>query len=258
MLKIFKRNIKSEYQERLKKAFPEKLQSDLNVVLKILPFENSKIKWCNRKTYQIENLIHENELKLKLENEILTIPYRLYFDEPNPELEKSLTENQKDILNCIYLRHYNGYLREKRLSLLSKNSDKWTVPFIIQLIGEYVYELLPIIDKKVNTHTLDFYADFIDKNPKYWQQTESRMISYWNEYYRLKFPKLKKYLGFEIVNRIKKTNSQQCVNLIAYRFFQRKIPEHSTVQYFLLTLIKPNATSLTSNVVRNLNTLNRN
>jgi len=30
------------------------------------------------------------------------------------------------------------------------------------------------------------------------------MISYWNEYYRYKFPKLKEYLGFEIVDRIKK------------------------------------------------------
>ena len=204
MLKIFNRNIKSEYQERLKKAFPEKLHSDLNVVLEILPFENNKVKLSDGKIHQVDNLIHENELSLKFENERLIIPYRLYFDEPNPELEKSLTDKQKDILNCIYLRHHNGYLREKRLNLLSDNSEKWAIPFIIQLIGEYIYELLPIIDKKVNENTLDFYAELRDKNPKYWQQTESRMISYWNEYYRFKFPKLKEYLGFKIVTRIKK------------------------------------------------------
>ena len=74
----------------------------------------------------------------------------------------------------------------------------------MQLIGEYVYELLPIIDTKINEKTLNYYSEFSDNNPKYWQQTESRMISYWNEYYRCKFPKLKEYLGFEIVNRIKK------------------------------------------------------
>lgn len=56
----------------------------------------------------------------------------------------------------------------------------------------------------MNEYTLDFYAEFVGENPKYWRQTESRMISYWNEYYRYKFPKLKEYLGFEIVDRIKK------------------------------------------------------
>lgn len=74
---------------------------------------------------------------------------------------------------------------------------------MIQLVGEYIYELLPIIDKKVNKNTLEFYAKFRDENPKYWQQTESRMASYWNKYYRYRFSKLKEYLGFKIIERIK-------------------------------------------------------
>ena len=204
MLNIFKKNLKSEYKERLVKAFPKELHSDLKIVLKIIPFGNNKVKLCDGTVHQVDNLIHDNELNLRLGNKTLTIPYRVYFDEPNPELEKNLTDKQKDILNCIYLRHHNGYLREKRLNLLSNNSGKWTIPFVIQLIGEYVYELLPIIDKKINEKTLDFYAEFREENPKYYQQTESRMISYWNEYYRHKFPKLKEYLGFRIIERIKK------------------------------------------------------
>ena len=204
MLNIFKKNLKSEYKERLIKAFPKELHSDLKIVLKIIPFGNNKVKLCDGTVHQVDNLIHDNELNLRLGNKTLTIPYRVYFDEPNPELEKNLTDKQKDILNCIYLRHHNGYLREKRLNLLSNNSGKWTIPFVIQLIGEYVYELLPIIDKKINENTLDFYAEFREENPKYYQQTESRMISYWNEYYRHKFPKLKEYLGFRIIERIKK------------------------------------------------------
>ena len=111
MLKIFKRNIKSEYQERLKKSCPKELHLDLNAVLKILPLENNDVKFCDGNTHRVDNLIHETELNIELDNETLTIPYRLYFDEPNPELEKSLTNKQKDILNCIYLRHHNGYLR---------------------------------------------------------------------------------------------------------------------------------------------------
>ncbi|AWH74790.1 hypothetical protein DCS32_11665 [Dokdonia sp. Dokd-P16] len=204
MLKIFKHNKSSDYKKRLLKAFPKKLENDVKEVLEIIPFDNNEIKRHDGTRNRAINLIHESELDIKLENETLTIPYRLYFNEPTPGLENTLTEKQKDILNCIFLRHHNGYLREKRLNLLSDSSEKWIIPFIVQLIGEYIYELLPIIDKKVNKNTLSFYAEFIDVNQKYWQQTESRMISYWNEYYRYKFPILKDYLGFKITTRIKK------------------------------------------------------
>ena len=84
-----------------------------------------------------------------------------------------------------------------------------SISFIVQLIGEYIYELLPIIDKKINKNTLNLYIEFKNKNPKYWQQTESRVISYWNVYYRNKFPKLNEYLGIKIIERIKKTNAQR-------------------------------------------------
>lgn len=209
MLNIFKRNLKSEYRERLIKSFPNELRSDLNSVLEIIPLENHKVELCDGKIHHVDNLIHESELEIKLDSEVLTIPSRVYFNEPKPKLEKTLNEKQKDILNCIYLRHHNGYLREKRLNSLSEKPDKWAIPYLLQLVGEYVYELLPIIDKKINENTLTFCAEFIDENPKYWQKTESRMISYWNEYYRYKFPKLKEYIGFEIVKRIKNDAQQR-------------------------------------------------
>jgi len=204
MQKIFKPNTESEYRERLLKAFPKDLCIDVKKVMDILPFENNKVELSNGKIHEADILIHPTEHTVIVDNETLTIPYRLYFNEPIPESEQALTDRQKEILNCIFLRHHNGYLREKRLNLLSNNSEKWTIPYITQLIGEYVYELLPIVDLKINESTLDFYAEFRAENPKYWQQTESRMISYWNEYNRCEFPKLKEYIGFEIVNRIKK------------------------------------------------------
>ena len=48
------------------------------------------------------------------------------------------------------------------------------------------------------------YVKFINENSRYWKQTESRMISYWNEYYRDNFPLLKDYIGKKIVDEIKK------------------------------------------------------
>ena len=142
-------------------------------------------------------------MTIKLNGEQLIIPYRLYFDEPDIESETDLTDRQKFILNCIFLRHHNGYLRERRLNNLINKDEKWIIPFTIQLLGEYVFEILEVLDEHINEKTINDYCSFTEENPKYWQQTESRMISYWNEYYRRKFPKLKEYLGTTLVKRIK-------------------------------------------------------
>ncbi|MFD1014646.1 hypothetical protein [Winogradskyella rapida] len=187
------------YLEIITNSFPADLKTDVLEVFKIIPLE-TKYKF---------DLISEHSYEISVDSEKLKIPVRIYFNEPKEQTEKELTEIQKDILNCIFTRHHNGFVREKRLKNISEKPEKWKTPFLIQLLGEYIYELLPIIDKKVNNNTLEFYREFKTENPKYWQQTESRIASYWNEYYRYKFPKLKDYLGIEIINRIKKTNAQQ-------------------------------------------------
>lgn len=188
-----------DYLKIIIDSFPENLKSDVTKVFSIIPLE-SKYKF---------DLISSDFYNVKVSEEILKVPVRIYFDEPKPQNENQLTEIQKDILNCFFTRHHNGFIREKRLNELSEKPEKWKTPFLVQLLGEYVYELFPIIDKKVNNNTLDFYKEFKNENPKYWQQTESRIASYWNKYYRYKFPKLKDYLGIEIINRIKKPNAQQ-------------------------------------------------
>jgi hypothetical protein len=75
----------------------------------------------------------------------------------------------------------------------------------MQLLGEYVFEILQVLDKHINDKTIESYVKFIRENPKYWKQTESRMISYWNEYYRRQYSKLKTYLGQQLADKIKKS-----------------------------------------------------
>jgi hypothetical protein len=211
MLGWLTKNKTKEYKDRLLKSFPPELKPDVVSVVKILPLEKNDVKLCDGQVHKVENLIHPTELTIKLNGEQLTIPYRLYFDEPDIDSESDLTDRQKIILNCIFLRHHNGYLRERRLKNLVDKDEKWIIPFTVQLLGEYVFEILEVLDEHINEKTINDYYSFTEENPKYWQQTESRMISYWNEYYRRKFPKLKEYLGTALVKRIKKTNAQQRV-----------------------------------------------
>ena len=197
-----------KYRKILLNAFPEGLHNDVNVVLDILPFSENDVKLCNGKTHKVKDLIHDSNLQVILDGEILKIPYRLYFNEPNIEEENKLTDNQKTILNCILLRHHNGYLRQHRLEQLHDKNDYWTTPFKIQLLGEYVIEILMVLNSQLDNKSIANYRKFITENPTYWRLTESRMISYWDAYYRRpKFPKLNTYIGRQIVDEIKKANA---------------------------------------------------
>jgi hypothetical protein len=203
MLNWFKKDKTKDYRSRIKKSFPQKLEKDLDVVLGIMPLDNDQVKLNDGNIHKVENLIYDYFKDIKLDDENLSIPYRIYFNEPNQDKENTLTNIQKAILNCIYLKHHNGYVRQKRLEQLGKNYQYWTTPYTFQLLGEYVLEIIDVLDNQLDDNKLENYKQFAIENPKYYQKTESRMISYWNEYYRHKFPKLKNYAGRIIFDHIK-------------------------------------------------------
>lgn len=187
MINWFKKDNNAGYKDKLLNAFPKTLKSDVEAVWDILPRDIT---------------FSSNTQTIQLNNELLIISYRFYFAEPDCERERKLTETQSTILNCIYLRHHDGYLRQRRLKNLIDKSDYWVTPFTIQLLGEYVIEILQVLDILVNDKTINNYRQFAKENPIFWLKTEHRMISYWNEYYRWQFPKLEEYPGRQLINRI--------------------------------------------------------
>ncbi|MGN6165858.1 MAG: hypothetical protein ACTHOF_15085 [Flavisolibacter sp.] len=197
---------------RLINSFPASLRQDVEGAVKVIPPDHNVV-LADGKIHNINGLIHPTEYKVYFDGELLTIPYRLYFNEPKLEKENLLSPTQKEILNCIYLRHHNGFVRQKRLEQLVDTTDDFVIPYTFQLLGEYVMEILVVLDRHINDRTIDKYIRFIAENRRYWQQTESRMISYWNEYYRRpNFKKLSDYIGKQIVDKLKKrTHNMNCV-----------------------------------------------
>jgi hypothetical protein len=189
--------------EQILSSFSESLRKDVEVVVRALPLD-SGIRLSTGEVFNVDSFIHSDELPLFFKGERLKIPYRVYFNEPTEATETGLTSIQQTILNCIYLRHHNGYVRQRRMERLADKTEAFIVPFSLQLLGEYVMEILEVLDKHINGQTIDQYIAFIKENPKYWQQTQSRMVSYWNEYYRRKYPNLNDYIGKKIADRLKK------------------------------------------------------
>jgi hypothetical protein len=149
------------------------------------------------------------DFNIKMGSEELQIPYRIYYKEPVKEAEEQLTIIQKDILDCLYTRHHNGFIRETRLRKIILSKHEWVVPFILQLLGEYVIEILYVIEEHMNQLDGDSFGNFINNNRDYYFITKQRVMSYWACYYRGTFPNINDYVGYKIVKHFDKFLSKE-------------------------------------------------
>ena len=69
------------------------------------------------------------------------IPYRLNLDEPMAGVAERLDDNARLVLSSLYTRDADGRVRERWLTPLLGSPEQWVVPFVIQLLGEYVIEI---------------------------------------------------------------------------------------------------------------------
>ncbi|MFW9078344.1 hypothetical protein ACOI9X_03545 [Pseudomonas sp. P2757] len=60
--------------------------------------------------------------------------------------------------------------------------ETWVVPFVLQLTGEYVIQILETIEAHLPVLDPVLYGRFIRDNQAYFRTTQARMISYWDCY----------------------------------------------------------------------------
>lgn len=129
--------------------------------------------------------------------ETLMIPMREYL---LYEYDLSaLSSKLMRIMECFYTRHKNGYLREKYLYRMITDPSEWVVPYVVQLVGEYVIEILDVIFAHIERLDRQAYVKFFLENEAYYQTTKRRVMSYWACYYRHRFCR-EDYVGFKILD----------------------------------------------------------
>jgi hypothetical protein len=131
--------------------------------------------------------------------ETLSIPYRIYHD-PAPIDRTRLTTRQGELLDCLLTRHHNGFVREENLARIIFANNEWIPPFVIQLVGEYVVEILQVVSRNLDHLDAPMYRRFLRANPEFFALTKQRVISYWNTYYRGRWQRRAEYVGFQIIN----------------------------------------------------------
>ena len=137
---------------------------------------------------------------VRVGNEPVTVPCRVHND---PELihVARLTELQREIIDCILTRHTDGFVREQHLARIIHSRNVWVPPFVIQLVGEYVIEILQVVKQNLQNLDAFIYGNFLRANPDFFATTERRVISYWNCYYR--DHKRSEYVGFQLLEFFK-------------------------------------------------------
>lgn len=170
--------------------FPDELTKDFDVVLSAIP----KKTFCDCPIW-----FSEENIGYMLAEKVIAIPYRCYLIEPPESNISKLTELQKQILFCLYTRSSDGYLREKYVQkLLSSVFEEWCFPYIVKLCDEYVVEILYVIYNSLREEPNEEIKSFCMANKRTICKSFSRMISYWNEYYRADCHNVKEYVGWKL------------------------------------------------------------
>ncbi|SOC52136.1 hypothetical protein SAMN05660748_3966 [Blastococcus aggregatus] len=149
------------------------------------------------------------QFDVEVAGERLVIPDRIYPVEV-PDRYESWSATQRLIADCLYTRHHDGRVRERRARLIVEDLSPWVVPFVVHLVGEYVLEIVLAIDERL-THISTAgsaqqraYGTFAAANPRFLELTTARVISYWDCYYRRQFPALVDYPPHRLITAIKK------------------------------------------------------
>ncbi|MDZ4837568.1 MAG: hypothetical protein SGJ27_27595 [Candidatus Melainabacteria bacterium] len=134
--------------------------------------------------------------------EWLHIPHRIYRQDAFTHPANLLPEAQRAVVACISTRHYDGYVRDREVLKLLTVNEPWVVPFVVQLTGEYVVEIIQNMYANIGLVPVDCYIQFAAENPGFIDLTKKRAISYWDCYYRREYPQFGDYPGFQFLNAV--------------------------------------------------------
>jgi hypothetical protein len=180
----------------LLRAFPTALRDDVTAVARVMP--PPRYPAANRQE------------RVLVQSETIEIPYRIYNPEPPADAVDGLSHRQKLIVDCIYSRHNDGHVRERHCAHIVESTEPWIVPFVVQLLGEYVVEICARILSRLAARSLfasPGYQEFVRANDEFIALTEQRAVSYWSCYYRDRYAR-REYPAIAALDRLRDAGAQ--------------------------------------------------
>lgn len=141
----------------------------------------------------------EYETYLLLDSSTGTIPARIYFIDDEKAYDELEDKEEKLIYDCIFTRSCDGYVRQRHLrNILADDFPEWCMPYILKLSAEYVVEIIDDIYRGLRTRDNTQFRAFCANNPYMFRRSYTRMVSYWNEFYRQECHRFHDYVGYRL------------------------------------------------------------
>jgi len=170
-------------------AYPAVLGQDVKIALAVVPIA--------------EHEPHSAIEPVKISGELIHIPSRVYFPEPSMQILDDLSEIQKTIISTLYTRHHDGFVRERWVERVIGDPTAWVAPYVLQLLGEYVIEIMNLLARRIDELKEDRYQHFIRENPDFCFLTCRRIVSYWACYFRRwSSPHFTDHVGYKVAKEI--------------------------------------------------------
>jgi len=175
---------------KLVDAFPSVLRVDAVAVVKAMPRAR---------------LSAGDPFTVRVEGESVFIPVRVYHPEPRPWALGMLSPVQRAMLACLYTRHHDGHVRQHYLAQVGELASEWVTPFVVQLLGEYVVQIVLDVRELLagvevaGSAMRAVYGRFAVENPQFLDLTYQRAVSYWDRYYRGMYARRQDYPAFEVL-----------------------------------------------------------
>jgi len=138
-------------------------------------------------------------------DEQLVVPHRIYNDDVS-DLHDEWPDKQRLVADCVYTLHHDGWVRERHAVRIVEDLSVWVIPFVVNLVGEYVLEIIMAISQRLadistpDSPQQQAYGRYFASNPDHLRITRARVISYWDCYYRRDYPVLTDYPPFRLVS----------------------------------------------------------
>ena len=148
---------------------------------------------------------------VQVEGETVLIPARLHFA---CEQSRLAVGTESWLLACaLQTRSSDGFERQRAMRHLLVSVQPWAAPFIVELVGSYVVEILEDIYAGITPELARIIGAFLAENPAYWNTIKSRVTSYWDVYYRPRWrngraERSDDYVGFRLIQQLQAAASQ--------------------------------------------------
>ncbi len=166
------------------------------------------------------------ELGAELHRVLENISKTTYINCFSGTMDTATTPNERLIYHCIFTRSCDGHVREKHLrAIMTEDYPEWCMPYILKLSSEYVVEILEVIYEFMYGKDNALFQVFCQNNPYLFRYYHSRMISYWNEFYRDRCYRYHNYVGYKLYKecfRFRRSNEKIGENyMMCYRTLEK-------------------------------------